>query len=235
MYMNRYGMLGVVVSVVALLVAGTVIPNAYAQEQDSTVARYTGGFFLYKNYEDFFHQLEAKVPEVAKEAGFTDEEVNMIKAEIAKMIKGKEEIINNYRYFIFGISKGSFYLFGCFLPQEPPLNLGQQIQCGVLYMSMGTPDPANDLHVHIHSPYHSTLLDIPSPGLPDPFLWISDPITLDQVGTWNIVADFTRDGAIILTLDVTFQVIPESIIGVAGIVAGPLAVLAYKLRKKSNQ
>jgi hypothetical protein len=129
--MNRYGMLGVVVSVVALLVAGTVIPNAYAQEQDSTVARYTGGFFLYKNYEDFFHQLEAKVPEVAKEAGFTDEEVNMIKAEIAKMIEEKKEIINlinNYRYFIFGISKGSFYLFGCFLPQEPPLNLGQDIQ-----------------------------------------------------------------------------------------------------------
>ena len=217
---NKYGMLGVVVSVVALLVAGTVIPNAYAaQLQLDSIA--------YKDVDEFMKNLKVGL----MKAGFDDKEI----ASIEPMIEKWKGEISKYNHFIYGVKKGSLYLFGCLLPQEPPLNLGQDIQCLVLYMSMGTPDRANDLHVYINAPYNYFLLDIPSPNLTDPFLWISDPITLDQVGTWNIVANFTRDGAIILTLDVTFQVIPESIIGVAGIVAGPLAVLAYKLRKKSNQ
>jgi hypothetical protein len=53
-----------------------------------------------------------------------------------------------------------------------------------------------------------------APGtIPNPFIWLSDPITLTQAGEWNIVADFTRDKQVVISIDVTFKVVPESIIG----------------------
>ena len=177
MYMNRYGMLGVVVSVVALLVAGTVIPNAYAaQLQLDSIA--------YKDVDEFMKNLKVGL----MKAGFDDKEI----ASIEPMIEKWKGEISKYNHFIYGVEKGSLYLFGCFLPHGPPLNLGEVIQCGVLYASMGTPYPANDLHVYINAPYNYFLLDIPSPNLTDPFLWISDPITLDQVGTCLL---YTSDAA----------------------------------------
>ncbi len=232
--MNRYGMLGA--AVFALLVAGTVIPNAYA------VIAPIDSEFAYESPDEFWEKLKDTLPEVLKKAGFDENEIEEIILRMDAIIgeKGYEEykeIISGYRYFMYSVSKGSLYAFGCLLPQSPPLLLGQNIQCGVLFWSMGDPITVNDLHVNINKPSGTVnLLNIPSPTFPptDPFLWISTPITLDEIGTWNIVADFTRDSKIILTLDVTFKVIPESIIGVAGIVAGPLAALAYKLRKKNQ-
>jgi hypothetical protein len=234
MYMNKYGMLGAVVGLMALLIAGAVIPSASGS---LAVIPSASGSFSYNSTDEFWDTLANDLPNILREAGFSETEISSI-LEGMRHYRGDEDInglISEYSHLIFSVSKGSFYAFGCLLPHSPPMNLGETIQCGVLFVGMGDPAKADDLHVYIHEPTHQTLLNIPSPQLPDPFLWISVPITLGEVGEWQIVADFTKGGSIILTLDVVFQVIPESIIGVAGIVAGPLAVLAYKLRKKSTQ
>jgi len=220
MPMNRHSMLGLaVVGVMALLIAGTVVPNAEAR------TRYTGGFFLFNNPSEFWEKLTKEYEEYKD--GFslygTDSKIN--------------EIISKYKYFVFNSKEGSLYLFGCFLPHEPPLNVGESVQCLVLFLALpGETITINDLHVYVAAPTHIPIRDwYWAPGtIPNPFLWTSDQITLDQPGEWNIVADFTKDDTVVISIDVTFQVVPESIIGIAGVVAGPLAVLAYKLRKKSN-
>ena len=122
------------------------------------------------------------------------------------------------------------------MPHQPPLNVGESVQCLVFfYADPGETITINDLHVYVAAPTHIPIRDWYWAGtIPNPFLWISGLITLNQAGQWIIVADFTENKQVVISLDVTFQVVPESIIGVAGVVAGPLAVLAYKLRKKSN-
>jgi hypothetical protein len=212
-------MLGVaVVGVMALLIAGTVVPNAEARSY------YAGGFFLFSNPNEFWEKLTKEYEEYKD--GFspysTDSEIN--------------EIISKYKYFVFNSKEGSLYLFGCFLPHEPPLNVGESVQCLVLFLALpGEKITINDLHVYVSTPTYIPIQDwYWADTIPNPFSWLSDPITLNQAGTWNIVADFTKDKEVVISIDVTFQVVPESIIGIAGVVAGPLAVLAYKLRKKSN-
>jgi hypothetical protein len=116
------------------------------------------------------------------------------------------------------------------------LNVGESVQCLVLFLALpGEKITINDLHVYVSTPTYILIREwYWADTIPNPFSWLSDPITLNQAGTWNIVADFTKDKEVVISIDVTFQVVPESIIGIAGVVAGPLAVLAYKLRKKSN-
>jgi len=58
MPMNRHSMLGLaVVGVMALLIAGTVVPNAEAR------TRYTGGFFLFNNPSEFWEKLTKEYEE----------------------------------------------------------------------------------------------------------------------------------------------------------------------------
>jgi len=220
MPMNRHSMLGLaVVGVMALLIAGTVVPNAEARSY------YAGGYFLFSNPNEFWDKLTSYYGRYT--GGFflysTDSEIN--------------EIISKYNYFVFNSSEGSLYLFGCLLPHQPPLNVGQSVQC-LVFFSAGSNETItiNDLHVYVDEPTHIPIQAWNwAPGtIPNPFIWLSGPITLNQAGQWIIVADFTENEQVVISLDVTFQVVPESIIGVAGVVAGPLAVLAYKLRKKSN-
>jgi hypothetical protein len=241
MPMNRHSMLGVaVVGVMALLIAGTVVPNAEA-------ATYTGGFFLYSDPDEFWDKLTNEYEEYSGGFSFysNNSEIN--------------EIISEYTYFVFNSSENSsersLYLFGCFLPHEPPLIVGESVQCLVFFyhvleertdfVTPVTTITTNDLHVYVREPVNIPIQDwIWPPAIPNPFLWISDPITLNQAGQWIIVSDlieheikvedWTEIEQVVISLDVTFQVVPESIIGIAGVVAGPLAVLAYKLRKKSN-
>jgi len=238
MPMNRHSMLGVaVVGVMALLIAGTVVPNAEA----------LGGYFLYSDPNDFWGKLTNEYEEYW--GGFSlysnNSEIN--------------EIISEYKYFVFNSSENSsessLYLFGCLLPHEPPLIVGESVQClvffyDVLETTVEFVTPAvtittNDLHVYVREPVNITIQAWNWPhAILNPFLWISGPITLNQAGQWIIVADlteheiivadFTENKQVVISLDVTFKAVPESIIGVAGVVAGPLAVLAYKLRKKSN-
>ncbi len=65
----------------------------------------------------------------------------------------------------------------------------------------------------------------------DPIFGSSNTVTLNQIGEWKIVADFDDD--VVLSLYVTFQVVPESILGAVGVVAGSMAVLMAYRRKKA--
>jgi len=212
-------MLGLaVVGVMALLIAGTVVPNAEAAQPVTAQ-------FAYKNSDEFWDKLTKEYENYKDGLSrySTDSEIN--------------EIISKYNYFVFNSSEGSLYLFGCFLPNQPPLNVGQSVLCLVFFFAgPGETITINDLRVYVDAPIHIPITAWNwAPGtIPNPFIWLSGPITLNQAGQWIIVADFTENEQVVISLDVTFQVVPESIIGVAGVVAGPLAVLAYKLRKKSN-
>jgi hypothetical protein len=125
------------------------------------------------------------------------------------------------------------------MPHDPPLNLNENIQVIVLYASLGSPITINDLHVYAIKP-SNIIIPIKDwnwyPGtIPSFFFWISPAVTVDEAGTWQIVSDFTtNDGntsTVVLSLDATFSVVPESIIGVLGVALGSFAVLAYRLRR----
>jgi hypothetical protein len=147
MPMNRHSMLGVaVVGVMALLIAGIVVPNAEA-------ARYAGGFFLYNNPNEFWDKLTQDYKEYKEylDKYITDSKIN--------------EIISKYKYFVFNSSEGSLYLFGCFLPHEPPLNVGESVQCLVLFLALpGETITINDLHVYVNeaNTYTYTRLELGS-------------------------------------------------------------------------
>ncbi len=215
-----------VLAVVAVL--STVLMTVYMDRAEA--ARYTGGYFLYNNPEDFWKELATVIKEGTEQS---------IDPELLEAI-GKEygltdEIIGEYKYFTYSFSTGSLYALGCLLPHEPPLNVGESVQCGVLFLSMGSPVTINDLHVYANAPSGTIPMfdEDWAPGtIPDPFIWLSSPIPLTEAGEWHIIADFTKNSSVVLTLEVTFQVIPESILGVAGVIAAPFALLAYRLRSR---
>jgi hypothetical protein len=71
-----------------------------------------------------------------------------------------------------------------------------------------------------------------APGtIPTPFVWISGPITLDQAGEWQIIEDKTIDGKVVLSLYVSFLVLPEAIIGAIAVIGSTLGIAAYRYRK----
>ena len=148
-----------------------------------------------------------------------------------------------------------FYILGCLLPQEEPLIIGQDVTCWVVYFQAlrmvitdiapvtGTIVQQLDMYTIDPSGDEVTIIELDSsfrePG------WM-EKITLNEIGEWTVGSTYKStfrpsdptEGdieVISLNLEVTLMVIPESIIGVAGIIAGPLAVLAYKLRKKSSK
>jgi len=60
-----------------------------------------------------------------------------------------------------------------------------------------------------------------------------DTFTPDKTGIWTVATEFS-DGTIVLkTLDVSFQVVPESIIGALAVIGSSLAVLALYRRKRA--
>ena len=61
----------------------------------------------------------------------------------------------------------------------------------------------------------------------------SDTYTPDEVGTWQVVAEFSNGTTIVKDLHVPFQVIPESIIGMISVIGSSLAVLALYRRKRA--
>ncbi len=169
-------------------------------------------------------------------SGLTDEEVNTI---IGSISPDMVSMLPESGVIKMQLKKGSAYALGLVMPHDPPLNLNENIHVIVLYASLGSPITINDLHVYAIKP-SNTIMPIQSwdwhPGtIPPFFLWISPPITVDEAGTWQIISDFTtNDGnasTIVLSLDTTFNVVPESIIGVLGVALGSFAILAYRLRR----
>jgi hypothetical protein len=61
----------------------------------------------------------------------------------------------------------------------------------------------------------------------------SDTYTPNQVGTWQVVAEFSDGTIVVKELNVPFQVVPESIIGALSIIGSSLVVLAVYRRKRS--
>jgi hypothetical protein len=63
----------------------------------------------------------------------------------------------------------------------------------------------------------------------------SDTFTPNQVGTWQVIAQFSNGTIVVIELNVSFQVVPESIIGALSVIGSSLAVLAvYRRRRKVN-
>ncbi len=234
--MNRYSILGVA-SVFALLI-GLVTANVEAVE-------YAG--LSYESTDDFWEKIGAIVSEMLYESGefqdISEPDIERIDGIIDSLRddEGLNSIIRQYKSAVVVFSNKHLFVFGCLFPADffRPLNIGDSIQCGVLFIkSINSEVSIDDLHIYAVTPSGTIIpiqdWDWATSTIPDPFLWVSDPITFNEVGKWQIVADFTVDKEVVLTLDVSFKVIPESIIGVAGLVAGPLVVLAYKLRKRNH-
>ncbi len=206
--------------------------NAGREVTRFEVPFYVGSTYSFNNREGLVDVIRAAL----SNTGLSDEEVNTIinsiDPETRSMLPERGTIKLQFK-------KGSIYGLGLIMPHDPPLNLGEQMQLIVLFASLGSPVTINDLHVYANTPLGT--IPIQSwdwyPGtIPDPFIWVSAPINVNEAGTWQMVADFTRnDGqtsTIVLTLEATFGVVPESIIGVLGLIIGSLAVLAYRLRSK---
>ncbi len=213
--------------------------NTYSNE-GKEVARIEIPFYVGNTYS--FNSREGLLNAIANalsNTGFTDEEVSTIMSNIRAedVSRLPESGIITLKF-----KKGSAYALGLVMPHDPPLNLNEQVQVIVLYASLGSPITINDLHVYAIKPSMSV---VPIQDwnwypntIPSFFLWISPAITVDEAGTWNIVSDFTtNDGntsTVVLSLDATFNVVPESIIGVLGVAVGSFAILAYRLRKSKK-
>ncbi len=131
-------------------------------------------------------------------------------------------------------TEGSVYLFGCILPHMPPLNIGDTITCLIFFSANPSETiTINDLHVYANAPSGTIPINSWnwSPTIPNPFLWLSSPITLNQAGQWQIVADFTENGTVVISLDVTFNVLPETVIGAIAVIGSMLGIAAYRYRR----
>ncbi len=98
-------------------------------------------------------------------------------------------------------------------------------------------DPASTFHNYVGSP--SLPITLPQGGNQCLNLRASDfglSSGFNQVGDWVVVADTNPGKSFIYEFAVTFQVIPESVIGALAVVGTPIATFAgYKLlRKRSN-
>ncbi|GIU71240.1 MAG: hypothetical protein KatS3mg003_0719 [Candidatus Nitrosocaldaceae archaeon] len=181
------------------------------------------------------NDLLEKIKNRLIDEGFTDDEIDNIISNLLESLSANDNIPEQGA-FLFNAKKGSIHALLCILPHDPPLLIGENIQCLVLYMSLGSPVTINDLHVYANAPSSTIPMfdeNWAPDTIPDPFIWLSDPITLNEAGEWTIVADFTRDSSIVLTVDVTFNVLPEGMVGAVGLVGASIAALmVYSYRKR---
>ncbi len=204
--------------------------NADGEVTRIEVQFYVGSTYSFNSSSELLNSIRNGL----SNAGLSDSEVNTIINSIDVSQLPAQGTIT------LKIEIGSAYALGIIMPHDPPLNPGEQIRVLVLYASLGSPVTINDLHVYAITPSNNT---VPIqdwnwyPGnIPDPFFWISNPITVNEPGTWQIISDFTTsDGntsSVVLTLESTFGVIPENILGAVGVVGSSLVILAYKLRRR---
>ncbi len=178
--------------------------------------------------------------------GLGDEDVNNIMSSI------DDDLLNRLPsagVIILNIHHGSVYTLGVVLPHEPPLNIGDQIQAVIFYSTLGDTDAPtiNDIHVyavppsggHNHIQRYKWVGYPENLSAPDPYFWASNPLTIDEIGTWHVVLDYgystigmNQSYTIIITLETGFNVVPESIIGTLGVLLSSFAVIAYKLRRQ---
>ncbi len=193
---------------------------------------YVGNSYSFSSSNELLDAIGAAL----SNSGFTEEEVQ----EALQAITSSEyyNALPEQGTLIMEVRRGSLYAFGCILPHDPPLNIGESIQCLVLYMSLGSPVTVDDLHVIANAPSGPIPIQVWNwaPGtIPDPFIWQSPPIPMTEAGDWSIVADFTRGGTVVLSIPVTFNVVPESLIGAIGVVGGSFAVIAHRMMRRRGK
>ncbi len=190
-------------------------------------------------------ELLDAVRNALSDTGLSDEDINNIMSSV------DDDLLNRLPsagVIILNIRHGSLYTLGVVLPHEPPLNIGDQIQAVIFYSTLGDEDAPtiNDIHVyavppsggHNHIQRYEWVGYPENLSAPDPFFWVSNPLTIDEVGIWHVVLDYgyrtigmNQSYEIIITLETGFNVVPESIIGTLGVLASSFAVIAYKLRR----
>lgn len=207
----------------------TTYSNASGNQVSIEIPFHVGNSYTFDGRDGL---LDA-ISDALSNSGFRDEEVEHAMNAIQSSEHYSE--LPDEGVLIMEARRGSLYAMGCILPHAPPLNIGESVQCLVLYLSLGSPVTVDDLHVYAVHPSGTTPVQNWNwaPGtIPDPFIWHSPPIPLTEAGAWSIVADFTRGGSIVLSIPVTFQVVPESMIGAIGVVAGSSLAILYRMRMK---
>lgn len=227
--------------ILALLLAAGY--NAYA-DGSGNGGNGTGQISTY-HFNSIAELLNA-IKDAFLNAGLSEDEVNNIMSSIDDDSLSR---LPSEGVIILNIHHGSLYTLGVVLPHEPPLNIGDQIQAVIFYSTLGDADAPtiNDIHVyavppsggHNHIQRYEWVGYPKNLSAPDPFFWVSNPLTIDEVGTWYAVLDYgyrtigmnQSSYTIIITLETGFGVVPESIIGTLGVLASSFAVIAYKLRR----
>ena len=209
----------------------TTYSNASGNQVSIEVPFHVGNSYNFKGRDGLLNAIS----DALSNSGFSDNGVNFV----IESIKGSKHYneLPEEGVLIMKARRGSLYAMGCILPHDPPLNIGESVQCLVLYLSLGSPVTVDDLHVYAVHPSGTTPVQnwnwAPS-TIPDPFIWLSPPIPLTEAGAWSIVADFTREGSIVLSIPVTFQVVPESMIGAIGVVVGSSLAMLYRMRRRGQ-
>ncbi len=203
-----------------------------------------GGGFMDMNYT----VVEVKVLEHAYYRFSTMEEfrsilgrelvANGLGSDKVEELLSRIEGIPEHGSIILQSKKGSIYMLALILPHDPPLDINDSIIILVVYSSLDSTTTINNIRIYSMSDASEEVIGVLNPDQ-EPFIWISHPIQTNKAGIWILIADFIHnDGmhsTIVNSVNVRFNVVSESIIGVIGmLVAGFISVIVYR-RLSNNQ
>jgi len=208
--------------------------------------RLSGGGFMDMNYT----VVEVNVLEHTYYRFSTIEEFrSILKSELVangmssdkvEELLSRIEGIPEHGSIILQLKKGSVYMLALILPHDPPLDINDSIIVLVVYSSLDSTTTINNIRIYSISDASEEVIGVLNPDQDqEPFIWISHPIQVNKAGIWSIIADFIHnDGTystIVNNVNVRFNVVSESIIGVISmLVAGLISVMVYR-RLSNNQ
>ena len=163
---------------------------------------------------------------------------NGMSSDKVEELLSRIEGIPEHGSIILQLKKGSVYMLALILPHDPPLDINDSIIVLVVYSSLDSTTTINNIQIYSISDASEEVVGVLNPDQ-EPFIWISHPIQVNKAGTWILIADFIHnDGTystIVNNVNVRFNVVSESIIGVISmLVAGLISVMVYR-RLSNNQ
>jgi|GEM_PF-981962 len=163
---------------------------------------------------------------------------NGLSSDKVEELLSRIEGIPEHGSIILQSKKGSVYMLALILPHDPPLEINDSIIVLVVYSSLDSTTTINNIQIYSISDASEEVIGVLNPDQ-EPFIWISHPIQVNKAGIWSIIADFIHnDGTystIVNNVNVRFNVVSESIIGVISmLVAGLISVMVYR-RLSNNQ
>ena len=203
-----------------------------------------GGGFMDMNYT----VVEVRVSEHAYYRFSTMEEFrsilwrelvsNGLSSDKAEELLSRIEGIPEHGSIILQSKKGSVYMLALILPHDPPLDINDSIIVLVVYSSLDSTTTINNIRIYSMSDTSEEVIGVLNPDQ-EPFIWVGHPIQASKAGIWILIADFIHsDGmhsTIVNSVSVRFNVVPESIIGVIGmLIAGLISMIVYR-RLSNNQ